>query len=43
MGGASTTSYKLFERMQKDGLEVIYINSLSEEEPDYFHFVFGED
>jgi glycosyltransferase involved in cell wall biosynthesis len=42
MGGAATSTYKLFERMQKDGREVAYINIVGEDEPDYFHFLFGE-
>jgi glycosyltransferase involved in cell wall biosynthesis len=28
--------------MQKDGLDVAYVNIISEEEPDYFYFLFGE-
>lgn len=42
MGGTSTSSYKLFERMQKDGLDVACVNIIDEEDSDYFHFVFGE-
>ncbi len=41
-GGASTASYKLFEMMQNDGLDVHYLNLISGEEADYFRYMFGE-
>jgi glycosyltransferase involved in cell wall biosynthesis len=40
-GGASTSAYKLFEFMRDSGLEVHYINLISEEDSDYYHYTFG--
>ena len=42
-GGASTASYKLFEMMQNDGLDVYYLNLITQEEADYLRYMFGED
>ncbi|HZX13067.1 MAG TPA: glycosyltransferase [Thermodesulfobacteriota bacterium] len=42
-GGANTASYKLFEIMQSDGLNVSYINLINEKEADYFRYAFGEN
>ena len=40
-GGANTSGYKLFEMMQNDGHEAHYVNIISEEDSDYFKYVFG--
>jgi glycosyltransferase involved in cell wall biosynthesis len=42
-GGASTASYKLFELMQKDGLDVHFLNVIDEQDADYFGYAFGEN
>jgi len=42
-GGANTASYKLFERMQRDGMDVCYINIIEEQDVDYFKYVFGKN
>ncbi len=42
-GGASTASYRLFEIMQKDGLDVSYLNLIEEQDVDYYRYVFGEN
>ena len=39
-GGASTATYKLFESMQNDGLDVCLLNIIGEEDDDYFRSVF---
>lgn len=41
-GGASTATYKLFEMMQQDGLDVHFINLISERDNAYFQFAYGE-
>ena len=41
-GGASTSSYKLFELMRNDGLEVTFLNIIAEQDADYFKYLFGE-
>ncbi len=41
-GGASTASYRLFEIMQKDGLDVSYLNLIEEQDVEYYRYVFGE-
>ena len=41
-GGASTSSYKLFELMRAEGIEVSYINLIGHEDADFFRSVFGE-
>jgi glycosyltransferase involved in cell wall biosynthesis len=40
-GGASTATYKLFESMQNDGLDVCLLNIIAKEDEDYFRSVFG--
>lgn len=42
-GGANTASYKLFEMMRKDGLDVFYLNLIEEQDADYFRYVFDEN
>ena len=42
-GGASTASYKLFETMQEDGFDVLYLNLIGEQDEDYLRYMFGED
>ncbi len=42
-GGASTSSYKLFELMRNDGLEVTFLNIIAEKDADYFRYLFGEN
>ncbi|HLE25580.1 MAG TPA: glycosyltransferase [Thermodesulfobacteriota bacterium] len=42
-GGASTSSYNLFEMMQNDGLDVCYLNLIDEQDVDYYRYVFGEN
>ena len=42
-GGASTASYKLFELMRSDGLDVTYLNIIAENDVDYLKYVFGEN
>jgi len=41
-GGASTSSYKLFELMRNDGLEVTFLNIIAEKDADYFRYLFAE-
>lgn len=41
-GGASTSSYKLFELMRNDGMEINYLNIVAEKDADYFRYLFGE-
>jgi glycosyltransferase involved in cell wall biosynthesis len=41
-GGASTSSYQLFEKMYRDGLDVHFVNLISEHDGDYFRYLFGE-
>lgn len=41
-GGASTASYRLFEQMQRDGLDVQYLNLIDEEDACYFRYRFGD-
>lgn len=41
-GGASTSSYSLFEKMQKDGYDVNYISIISDYDADYFRFLFKD-
>ena len=42
-GGAATASYRLFQNLQRDGLDVSYMNLIDEEDADYFRYRFGED
>jgi hypothetical protein len=41
-GGASTSSYKLFETLQSGGLEVNYVNLIALEDGDFFRGLFGD-
>lgn len=41
-GGASTSRYRLFERLQADGHDVHWINLIDEADAFYFRQVFGE-
>jgi len=42
-GGASTSSYKLFELLQRDGLEVSYLNIINPKDEEFYLFGFGEN
>jgi len=42
-GGASTASYRLFETLQRDGLDVSFLNLIDEQDHEYFRYRFGED
>jgi hypothetical protein len=42
-GGASTSTYKLFELMRTDGLEVTYVNLIAAEDQDFFVGLFGKN
>ena len=39
-GGASTSTYKLFEMMHKDGFDVTMVNLISESDTEYFKHLF---
>jgi len=41
-GGAATASYRLFERMQRDGLDVAYLSLIGEDDAAYLLYRFGE-
>ncbi|TMA95562.1 MAG: glycosyltransferase family 4 protein [Deltaproteobacteria bacterium] len=41
-GGASTSTYKLFEIMRADGIEVNYVNLIALEDADFFRGLFGD-
>lgn len=41
-GGASTSRYKLFQRMQRDGLDVLWVNLVHAADALYFRYVYGE-
>jgi glycosyltransferase involved in cell wall biosynthesis len=41
-GGASTVFYLLFERMQRDGMDVAYLNLVSKADESFLRQVFGE-
>jgi len=41
-GGAATSSYRLFENFQRDGLDVAYLNIIDLEDVDYLRYRFGE-
>jgi hypothetical protein len=41
-GGVNTAGYKLVEMMQRDGLDVCYLNLIHEREADYFKCMFGD-
>ncbi|MBI3801864.1 MAG: glycosyltransferase [Deltaproteobacteria bacterium] len=42
-GGAATVSYLLFERMQREGLDVAYVNLVSEADEVFLRYVFGDN
>jgi glycosyltransferase involved in cell wall biosynthesis len=42
-GGAATVSYLLFERMQRDGLDVAYVNLVSEADEVFLRYMFGDN
>lgn len=42
-GGASTSSYSLFQMMQNDGLKVYYMNIIRPDHEVYYKYVFGAD
>jgi glycosyltransferase involved in cell wall biosynthesis len=42
-GGAATVLYLLFERMQREGLNVAYVNLVSEQDEVFLRHVFGEN
>ena len=41
-GGASTSSYKLFELLRADGVEVTYVNLIAQEDEGFFKGLFGD-
>jgi len=41
-GGASTSSYKLFELMLGDGIDVTLLNIIAENDAHHFRYLFGE-
>jgi len=41
-GGANTASYKLFQLLQDTGLEIFYVNLISEYDNDYFKLLYGK-
>jgi glycosyltransferase involved in cell wall biosynthesis len=41
-GGASTSAYSLFEKMQRDGYDVSYLNIIDAADEVYFRYLFGE-
>ncbi len=42
-GGANTSTYELFEKLQNDGFDVFYLNLIDAVDLDYFKYVFGAD
>ncbi len=42
-GGASTSSYNLFRRLQRDGLDVHYLNIVDEQDAGFFRYAYGDD
>lgn len=42
-GGASTSTYKLFEIMRADGIEVNYVNLIAQEDAEFFRGLFGDN
>ncbi|MGH7963153.1 MAG: glycosyltransferase [Candidatus Binatia bacterium] len=42
-GGAATALYLLFARMQRDGLDVAYVNLISEKDAAFFRRLFGDN
>jgi glycosyltransferase involved in cell wall biosynthesis len=41
-GGANTCLYQLFERMQREGRQVAYVNLVDEADAPFFRYVFGD-
>ena len=42
-GGVSTASYQLFEYLQRDGLEVCYLNIIDGRDEEYYTYMFSEN
>ena len=42
-GGVSTASYQLFEYLQRDGLEVCYLNIIDGGDEEYYTYMFSEN
>lgn len=42
-GGANTASYRLFQNLQRDGVDAAYMNLIDEEDAGYLRYRFGED
>jgi hypothetical protein len=42
-GGASTATYSLFEKMQRDGYPVHYWNLIEDQDVEYYQYIFGAD
>lgn len=42
-GGVSTASYQLFEHLQRDGLEVCYLNIIDGRDEEYYTYMFSEN
>ena len=42
-GGASTATYRLFEKMQADGYAVHYWNLIEEQDVEYYRYILGPD
>ena len=41
-GGASTATYRLYEKMQKDGYTVHYWNLIEDQDVEYYQYIFGD-
>lgn len=41
-GGASTSSYNLFQVMRNDGFDLSYLNIIADDDADFFKLLFGE-
>src|SRR4026209_505735 len=41
-GGAATAAYDLFGRLQRDGLNISYVNLIGQNDSEYFRIAFGE-
>lgn len=42
-GGAATCQYRLVERMQRDGFDVVSVNLINEIDQVFYHYVWGDD
>ena len=42
-GGASTATYRLFEKMQRDGYPAHYWNIIEDHDADYYEYIFGKN